>query len=158
MNVGEDNNQSLVIENRALIHLSNIMIANARAHKFKEMATLAKSVRANERFMAALDTFIGLVGSKHLSDEHAKTLKEATASLEKVEDSTDKAPVKTKALKKILNDIESIIRANRWHDMPRHGGTGMSLIEEFYGIKPGDEGAASLEPTEPEAPAEEPET
>jgi len=121
-----------VIENRALIHLSNIMIANARAHRFKEMATLAKSKRANERLAEALDTFIGLIGSKTLTEGQDTTLAEAREALEMVTESDDKAPDKTKEYKAILIVLEGIIRAHKWYDMPRNDGGDFNLIDEFY--------------------------
>lgn len=138
----------LVIENRALIHLSNIMIANARAHKFREMAELAKSKRANERLGSAISTFIGLVGSKTLSTDHRKTIDTAHNALAAVKISTDKAPEKTEVLAKIINDIEGVILANKWHDMPRHGGSDMTLVEEFYGLGPEQEGAIEAKEAE----------
>lgn len=127
---------SLVIENRALVHLSNIMIANARVHNFKEMAELAKSKRANDRLCSAISTFIALVGSKGLTDPQKKIILKLKKELSEVRKSTDKAPDKTDKLAEIIDGIEEIIRIRKWYDMPTHNGADMNLIAEFYGGEP----------------------
>lgn len=125
-----------VIENRALIHLSNIMIANARAHKYKEMAILSQSPRAVVRLYGAVDTLLSLVTTKTINTE-----KDKVEAIIKAMDGINGKSVEaaTAVLRTAIDNIEAIIRAHKWYDMPRFDGSDMSLISEFYeDVKPKD--------------------